>query len=142
MAAAAMIVVCVLHVRRRSEMQHEEVERNPRRDAERRLGFADGRLAPVAGGDRVRVGRPWARAAEHIGDRRVHAVQPQSRFTEPPSEVGNRRVAAIVEMAAGGEKLDALEPIARDLGQMTALEPPVVIKVRGNPEAHGQPVRA
>ena len=64
-------------------------------------------------------------------------LQPQPGFPQPVPELGDRRVAAIVEVAPRGEELDGLEPVARDLGQMIVLEPPVVIKVRGNPEAHG-----
>jgi hypothetical protein len=47
------------------------------------------------------------------------------------------RGIVVIEVAARRKQLDRLEPVAGNFGQVVALEPTVVIEVRGNAKPRG-----
>ena len=90
-------------------MRDQHLERNPPRDVQRALGFADRLRARVAVGARQRQRRAPPSRRKTFADRRVDAVQLGPSLGEPLLQISDGGRAVIVEMRPRGEYLDRLE---------------------------------
>src|SRR5262245_12060031 len=71
-------------------------------------------------------------------------MQLQVCVRQPRGQIGDGGLAVVVEVGAGGEELEGLEAVPRNLSQMIAGETKLVEQMRRHPESalsHGSPPR-
>ena len=93
--------------------------------------------AALVVGDRVGERLAPLAVDEARADRRVHRVERQARVVEPLGQRAHGDAVVVVEVRPRGEHLDALEAVRRNLDQVLAVEPLVVVQVRRNAKARG-----
>ena len=115
-------------------MRDEHLGGNPARHVQRALGFSHGVRARVRVGARQRQRRAPPAAEEAVGDRRVNAVQLETRVREPLLQVRHRRRVVVIEVRARREQLERFESVRGDLQQMFAAQPLTVVEMRRHAE--------